>query len=470
MRVHEVALAVIGTGPAGLSAAAEAAKFGINTIVLDMHDQAGGHFFNLPPDELQPTRPGKEFGEGKSLINRAKLAGAEILPGAEVWGIYSENPFRICLSGNQLKEIRAQKIILAPGAIEHFLPFPGWTLPGVITAGGALSLLKKQKMIPGRRILIGGTGPLPLNLAAHLANYDVGVICELELKSRASIFRHWRSILSASMRYQRIWEGLIYLRKLQSKKIPYLFGWSVIQAIGEGEVRGAIIAQVDATGKPIPGSEKAIDLDCICLGFGLLPDTRLTRLVDCSHILHPRLHTWVPVRDEFLQTSLPGVFAIGDAADIIGKAGAALEGRIAALAVARQMGLLEDEAAHQIAAPLNRKLNAERRFAQMLHETFELPKNPSILAKPETVICRCECITLQQIQEAIRDGATSVQAVKYHSRAGMGWCRGITCAPLISQIIAQQGGVNLELASRSSTRPPIFPVSLEDALEHEGLT
>jgi NAD(P)H-nitrite reductase large subunit len=122
-----------------------------------------------------------------------------------------------------------------------------------------------------------------------------------------------------------------------------------------------------------------------------------------------------------------------------------------------------------MAAPHRRKLIKERRFSQMLNATFNLPSNPALMADPGTVICRCECINYEQIQEAIRDGADSVQAVKYHSRAGMGWCRGTTCAPLISQIINQKGGVSLEHASRASTRPPLFPVPLEEALDHEGL-
>jgi thioredoxin reductase/bacterioferritin-associated ferredoxin len=469
MSTRNVSLAIIGAGPAGLSAAAQAAKLGIDTVVLDMHAQAGGHFFSLPPDEFQLLHPKKDIEEGKSIINQAKNAGAEILTGAEVWGIYPEDPFRICLSGSEPKEIRASKIILAPGAIERSYPFPGWTLPGVLTAGGALSLLKNQKILPGQRVLISGTGPLQLALAAQLASYDVDVEGVLELESRGSLLDSWRSMISAASQYERIWEGLNYLLKLRSRKVPYLFGWSVIRALGEKEVGGAVIAQVGNTGKPMPGSEKTIEVDCICLGYGLLPDTQFTRLLECAHILHPQLHVLVPVRDEWLQTSLAGVFAVGDAADINGKVAATLEGRLAAIGVALQSGQIDEAQACQLSKSFLPKLSIERRFAQQLLRVFNLPPDPCVLADPETVICRCECITYQQIQEAIRDGATSVQAVKYHSRAGMGWCRGITCAPLISQIISQQGGIDLEYASRASTRPPIFPVALEDALDHEGL-
>lgn len=464
--MREIPLAIIGAGPAGLSAALQAAKLGIHTLVLDMHAQSGGHYFNLPPDELNSCQPAKEEIEGKSLIDQVKAAGAEILSSAEVWGIYPEDPFRICLSGNKAKEIRASKIILAPGAIERIWPFPGWTLPGVISAGGALTLLKNQKMSPGRKILISGTGPLQLSLAAQLASQDIEIAGLLELKPRRSILSGWRSAVG-NMTYHRFREGLGYLRKIQAEKIPYLFGWSVIEAIGKNEVEGAVIARVDSAGKPISSTEKTIDVDCICLGYGLLPDTQFTRLLECDHVIHPQIGAWVPVRNEWLQTSLGGVFAAGDAAGVAGKVAAMLEGKIAALGAAIQLDQISGERASEEAAKIRRRLSVEYRFAEALQQIFSLPANPCSLANPETVICRCECITLAQIQEAVQDGATSVQAVKYHSRSGMGWCRGTSCTPLIGQIIAQYGKVNLEHASRSTTRPPLFPVPLEDALDHE---
>ncbi len=469
MSSRQVSLAVVGGGPAGLSAAAHAAKLGVDTVVLDLHAQTGGHYFNLPPDELQPGKPGSDLTEGKSLIEQAKQAGAEILSGAQVWGIYPEDPFRICISGNHLKEIRARSLILAPGAVERVWPFPGWTLPGVVTAGGALTLMKSQGILPGRRVLISGTGPLQLSLAALLASHHADIAGLLELKLKSEIMGAFRSPGPFAAQFPRIMEGLRYLLELGSKRIPYLFGWSVVRALGGDQVRGAVIAQIDAAGKPVPGTEKTIDLDCICLGHGLLPDTQLTRLLECTHILHPQLPAWVPVRDEWLQTSLPGVFAVGDAADICGKTAAVLEGRIAALAAACQMGRLDEAAAKELSAPLQQKLGRERRFAQALGEIFSLPKDPAFLAEADTIICRCECVTYQQVREAISDGASSVQAVKYHSRAGMGWCRGTTCAALVSQIIAQQTGLSLEHASRLSTRPPLFPVPLDEALTHEGL-
>lgn len=469
MSRREVSLAIIGAGPAGLNAAAQAAKLGIDTVVFDLHEQGGGHYFNLPPLEIQNNEPGNECEEGYSQIEQAQKAGAEIITGVEVWGIYPEDCFRICFSGGERKEIWAKKIILAPGAIERTWPFPGWTLPGVMTAGGALTMLKKQKVLPGRRVLISGTGPLQLSLAAKLAEHGVDIPALLELHSRGSLFSQWGSLTALFSQSQRIREGIDYFRTIQSKKIPYMFGWSVIRAIGEKEVSGALIAQVDAKGRPVPGSQKTIEVDCICLGYGLLPDTQFTRLLECSHIMHPYLRTWVPVRDEWLQTSFPGVFAIGDAAEITGKTAAILEGKIASLAVASQLNRLKMEEVRDFARPIQNQLTNERRFAQLQYHAFNLPEDPCPLADPDTVICRCECVTLAQIEEAIGDGATSVQAAKYLSRAGMGWCRGTHCAPIISQMIARQGNIAIEEASQSCIRPPLFPVSLEEALDTEEL-
>jgi len=464
---REVSLAIIGAGPAGLAAATQAAKFGVDTVLLDLHEQAGGHFFSLPPAELQSTQPDIDQKEGETLIEKAKQAGVEALSGAEIWGIYAENPFRICFSGSDQKEIWSDKIILAPGAIERIWPFPGWTLPGVMTAGGALTLLKNQKCLPGKKILISGTGPLQLALAARLAAHGAEVVALLELQTLRSLLRNWPHLWTLLSQTQRMQEGLSYFKTLRASKIPYRFGWSVVRAFGEKEVTGAVIAQVDKAGKPIPDSEKRIEVDCICLGYGLLPDTSFTRLLECDHEIHPHLRAWVPVRDEWLQTSIPGIFAIGDAAGINGKDAAILEGKIAALAVAHQLGRLQNDRMIEMIGEIIRNLKAERRFARLLDRAFQLPNEPCLLADAETVICRCECVTFGQVEEAIRDGATSVQAVKYLSRAGMGWCRGTHCAPVISQMVAQMGGIDLEEASQACIRPPFFPITIEQALDLE---
>lgn len=469
MITKTTSLAILGAGPAGLSAAVEAAKLGVDTVVLDLHARAGGHYFNIPPKELQPAQPSSVLNEGYALIDQARMAGVEIWTGVEVWGIYPESPFRICLSGGEHEEIQAQTIIIATGAIERSWPFPGWTLPGVMTAGGALSLLKNQNIRPGRKVLVSGTGPLQLALASELVDRDVEVAAVLELKTWKHISNSWRAAVSTAATYPRLWEGLGYLRTLKKKKIPYRMGWSVIRALGDNEVTGAIIARVDAAGNPDLSTQQTVDVDCINLGYGLIPETQFTRLLECKHQLHPYLHVWTPVRDEWLQTSHPGVFAAGDAAGVFGKRAAVLEGKIAGFGAALQLKRLNEAMAAQLSRRARKQITSEYAFARLLHKTFSVPEDPCILASPDTLICRCECIQYAQILEAIRDGATSVQAVKYHSRAGMGLCRGIYCGPMISRLIALHGDIDLQQASRSDVRPPIFPVTLEEALHHEGL-
>ena len=468
MTAQTVSLAIVGAGPAGLAAAAQAASLGVDTLVLDMHPRAGGHYFNLPAANFKLRKPSQKIKEGIGLVAQAMHDGAEIWTEASVWGIYPEEPFRVCLSGSEVNEIRAHKVILAPGGIERQLPFPGWTLPGVVTAGGALSLLKNQQMLLRQRILLTGSGPLQLAAAAQLSAAGAHVLAVLELQTSQTLLDGIRRNPSRILKRNRLSEGMSYFSKLISHGIQYRTGWTVIEALGENEVNAAVIARVDAAARPIDGSERTIQTDWICLGYGLLPDTQFTRILACDHIIHPKLRVWVPVRDEWLQTSMPGVFAIGDAADVLGKEAAVLEGKLAGLAVAIQLHRIAKLQGQQIAEPLREKLAIERGFVHATQDLFRLPEDPGSLSRPDTVICRCEGITYAQIQEAISDGATSVQAVKYYSRAGMGWCRGVTCNPLIGQIIACQRGAGLEEACHATARPPVFPVPLEEITENEG--
>jgi bacterioferritin-associated ferredoxin len=205
-------------------------------------------------------------------------------------------------------------------------------------------------------------------------------------------------------------------------------------------------------------------VDTVCLGYGLLPSTQLSQQIGCTQEFHPGLRVYVPQRDRWLESSVGGFFVIGDAGDIRGVNAAKLEGRIAAIRVAEQLGLIEAEQAKQKAEPLLRQLQRECQFAQLLQDLFAVPAGLMALADDDTIICRCEGIRLGSIRQAVRDGAEYVQDIKYQLRTGMGWCQGRMCATTMAGFIARERGCSVEHASYQTVRPPAFPVALEDLM------
>ena len=465
MKMQDVQLAIIGSGPAGLTAAAAAAALGIETVVLDLYARPGGQYFHLPPPEFNVLNARGDVQQGTMLEKAAVDAGALLWNNTEVWGIYPEDRFLIGLSGAETPCLRAQKIIIAVGAMERSLPFPGWTLPGVMTAGAALALLKNQRILAGRRFLFTGSGPLQLAAAAYLAEAGADVHAVLEQHQPVSLLKHWR--LAGNR--DRTMEGWSYLSSLRRHGAKVRTGWAVIRAEGHKQVERAVIARVDRAGHPIADSEQTIEVDTICQGYGLVPATRLSRVLGCEHIFHPVLHTYTPVRDDWLQTSIEGCFVAGDAAEIIGKNGALIEGKLAAVAAACQLGKINQEQASERANELQGALNRERSFASRLNRAFAPQPGIWSLMEDDTVICRCEQVTLAHIKQAVRDGVDSFAGVKNHTRAGMGWCQGRMCWMNAAQVLADELGISLENASRHTVRPPIFPVTLGDLLEEESV-
>ncbi len=467
MNEHRAALAIVGSGPAGLSAALTAASLGVDTVVLDAHLESGGHFYSLPPDEFRLREREKEVAAGAQLDDAVRRAGAHLWHGTEVWGIYPEKPWLMCLSGGSSSRLRADAVIVATGAEERALPFPGWTLPGVITAGAAQRLLKNQRLLPGRRFLLSGSGPLQFALATGLVRAGAQVAAVLEARSISSLMRAWRHFPSLLSQGARGREGAGYLGSLLAARVPVRAGWSVARACGQDGVESAVICRLDKEGHPLRQTEQELAVDTICLGYSLAPATRLWRLVDVATSFDPLQQCQLPVRDAWGQTTQSGLYVAGDAAGINGHQAARLEGQLAGLAVAAQLGVLSDARLREESRLLLEQLDRERSFGRLLSDLFGPLPGMLDLATDDTVICRCENVTLGQARQAVADGAVSVQGVKHHSRAGMGWCQGRTCSDSIAGIVAAETGMDLALAGRQTLRPPAFPVPLAELLEED---
>ena len=258
----------------------------------------------------------------------------------------------------------------------------------------------------------------------------------------------------------RLGEGWHYAKNLFPKKISYRFGYAVIRAEGTDKLTGVIIAQLNRHGKPIPGSEQHISLDTLCIGFGFVPNTELTQLAGCIHEYFLERGGWVPLTDETFQTSIPGIYAVGETVGIAGAKAAMLQGKIAGLGVALELGKLNKEEFARRYIPLNRQLQPLKRFGSMLNTLFRPPSALNTIITDETVICRCEQVRAGEIRQAIRRGAKTLSDLKNWLPVGQGHCQGRTCGPLLAQLINSETGIPARKIGSFRPRPPLKPIPL----------
>jgi thioredoxin reductase/bacterioferritin-associated ferredoxin len=459
--MRTVQLAVVGGGPAGLSAAVEAARAGVSSVVIDENQSLGGQIFRQMPSDFtsrNEKKLGKYHQKAVSLLKEvAEFAGKiEVYTGCLVWGLFEEKRLAL-MRNNQLEVLKADQIVLASGAYDRPVPFPGWTLPGVFTAGGVQAMMKGQRVLPGTRFLVAGSGPLQLTLADQLLRNGAKVVAVVEATSITQLWRYLPSLLNGPA---LMLEGLRFLTTLKLHRVPYLQSHILVRAIGSEEVEGVVVASADKEWRPVPGTEQVFEVDSICLGYGLIPNNDLARLCQCAHHYDSKLGGWVTSCDENMETTIPGIFVVGDGRQIAGFAAAMDQGRLAGIFAAHNLGYLDGETAGNLARPVRNSLKRRLAFQEALGEFYAIRPGLYSLPRDDTLICRCEEVNLIDICRAIQAGSTHPDDIKRRTRAGMGFCQGRMCSSSIQGILEHQLGVRPEAVGQIRARTPVKPIPL----------
>ena len=451
---EQVEIAVVGAGPGGLCAALAGAQAGAQVTLIDGYVRPGGQYFRQLAAEIRVRQPMRHQHEGQALWEKVSAAGVRYLSDTVVWGAFEGN--LLGLHGPQGSDyLQARAIILATGAYDRPVAFPGWTLPGVMTAGAAQALLKQQRILAGKRVLLAGTGPLQIVLAAELVRAGGSVVAVLEgSRFFAKAVRH-AGVLWGQR--QRLSEGLTSRLALMRAGVPFRPGWAIVAAHGMDRLESVTIARLDSDWRHIRGSQETLACDTLCLGYGFIPSNTLSSLLGARQEWRPELGGETPERDNSMQTSLPGVYAAGDGAGVGGGPLALLEGQIAGIAAAAQTGHGAGEAERAIQR-LASALGRERRFQQMYAALFTPGPGLYEWSREDTILCRCEEITLADVRRAVRLGADSTNEVKAITRCGMGDCQGRMCGHLVAHCIARETHRRVEEVGMFRPRPPIFPV------------
>jgi thioredoxin reductase/bacterioferritin-associated ferredoxin len=349
--------------------------------------------------------------------------------------------------------------VLASGASELLLPFPGWELPGVVSAGAAQSLVKAQHQLIGGRILVAGCGPFLLPVAAALSAGGAEVIAVLEAQPLRAAARMAPALLRHPA---KLAEAGRYGAQLARRRVALHHGWGVLRAEAgdDGAVASAVIARLDASWHAVPGSERRIDVDAVCVSFGFVPRIELARQLGVAERASSA-HPVACVRhDADMATSVPGVFVAGELTGIAGGEVAEAEGTLAGAAAAASCGLVPGGPAHAL-DPVRRRLAVARRFADRLERVYR-PTGGLSWAGDDTVVCRCEDVPAGALRAAIAGGARSVRELRSLTRCGMGYCQGRTCGPILQLALSQATGIPLEHCGDLHQRPVAVPVPLAE--------
>ena len=440
-------VAVVGAGPAGLAAALAAGSLGCEVTLIDAGSGPGGqiHRQGLPfPGSGQARRAAAEqLPPRLARIRQARQV--RHLAVTSVWQAARDHDGLVTLwvagpEGCAETTVQVRAVVLATGAVELVLPFPGWDLPGVTTAGAAQALLKGQGVTVGRRVLVGGSGPLLLPVAAELAQAGVRVVAVLEATPAHAALPQAARLPAFPGKLR---EATGYAAVLARHRVPLRTGYAVVACQGTDRVERAVIARLDRDWRPLPGSRREETVDAVHVSFGFSPALELPRALGCADVQHASRPTASVACDADLATSVEGVFAAGEVTGVGGADVAELEGYLAGASAAHYLGRLDPAAYAAHTRTLRARLENARRLAAQLDEAY--PLRPGWLEWPDagTVVCRCEETHWPQIDAAVAGGARDVRAVKEVTRCGMGYCQGRVCGPALQYAVAAASGRSL---------------------------
>lgn len=449
-----VDLAIVGAGPAGMAAAVEAAARGLAAVVLDEQPAPGGQVWRNIEAAGGRASLGASYAKGAVHTAAFRAAAVDYRPGTLVWHVETSpaQPARLwLLQGERVAQLRARRVLIAPGATERPVPVPGWTLPGTMTVGGVQTLLKGAGVVPSVPVVLVGNGPLLYLTAVQLA--AAGARVEAVLWTAPS--GAWRGALAhlpGFLGSGALRAGLDLLRDFRALGLRVVRDVAGVEIIGDGRVESVRYR----TGS---GASGEIAAGIVALHEGVIPATNLARAIGCAQVWDDGQAAFRPQLDAWGQSSVEGVLIAGDGGGIGGAEAAPFAGRLAVLGAAHALGRITAAERDGLAAPMRRALDRILRGRPFIDRLYP-PRLARATLADEVVICRCEEVTAGAVRGAVASGAEGPNQIKAFLRCGMGPCQGRFCDPTVTRLIAEARGVSEAGIGQFRLRPPVKPVPL----------
>jgi len=447
----EYPLIVIGAGPAGLAAARTAADLGVETALLDEQARPGGQIYRgLEQSPLNDRELlGRDYLHGEALLRDFRDAPVDYHADTRVWYLDRGRELGVVHQGGH-RHLRAGAIVIACGAQERPLPFPGWQLPGVMTAGAGQILLKSAALLPAEPPVLAGGGPLLLLLAWQYLRAGLMPRALVETVPASAFAASLRHLPRALGGFEYLVKGLRLAAAIRRARIPWYRGASAFRADGE--------AGIEAFEFRHRGGRERLATSLLLVHHGVLPAIQLAAAADCDIEWNPAQQCWQVKRDRWAETSQPAIHVAGDAATIGGARVAEFDGALAALQVACRLGRIDAAERDRRARPLLRARQRHLRVRPFLDTLYRVPDN-ALEPPDDTLVCRCEEIDAATLRAAAVL-ATGPNQVKAFTRCGMGPCQGRSCGTTLERICATARGLAPDRVERLRVRPPLKPITL----------
>lgn len=444
---------IIGAGPAGMSAAIEATSHGATVCLLDEQLRAGGQIYrnvsNVKP--VQANILGKDYLSGRSLVDGLEVAQVEHRAGVTVWNVDEDGTVTYSGEGSA-QQVQGRHIILANGAIERPVPIPGWTLPGVITAGAAQILMKSDGLVAQNAVLVG-SGPLLYLVATQLLAAGAPPKALIETQTRQNLVAALPHFFKALKDWKQLTKGLGFLATLKRAKVPRYKAATDIAIQGEGCAEAVVFRA--------GGKDHRIETSMVLVHQGVVPNTQISRSLGLDHRYDNTQRCFHPVTDEMGQSSHPLFSIAGDGAGIGGAKVAALSGRISALNALASIAKIDEAVRRQIIPDLLKKNRSERSIRAFLDILYTPPES-LFLPADDTIICRCEEVRAGDIRRFAALGCAGPNRTKVYGRCGMGPCQGRNCGPTVTEILAVENNETQDTVGSFRIRAPLKPVTLSE--------
>jgi NADPH-dependent 2,4-dienoyl-CoA reductase/sulfur reductase-like enzyme len=442
---------VIGAGPAGLGAAATAAEAGLSTLLLDENMGPGGQVFRAIASTpvTERDRLGADYWAGAELVQAARESGAEIIQRATVWSLDRNLEIGVSVGGVSAF-VKARRVILATGALERPFPIPGWTLPGVMTAGAAQTMLKSSALVPEGRTVIAGQGPLLWLLAAQILRLGGRIDRILDTTER----RNYLAALPHAFAFVTspyFAKGLALMREVRAK-VPVVSRVRELAAVGDGQL--ATVSYLAG------GGRETLQADLLLLHQGVVPNVNLAMAAGIEHRWDELQLCWSPVLDEIGNSSIDGIAIAGDGAGIGGAGAAVFRGRMAARAAVEALAPAAAAKLAPMATLRTGLVQAER--GRTFLDTLFRPAPQFRIPSGDTIVCRCEEVSAKDILDAVAIGATGPNQLKAYRRTGMGPCQGRLCGLTVTELMAEARGKSPQEIGYYRLRAPVKPITLAE--------
>lgn len=456
---EEYDLAIVGSGPAGISAATTAAQLGLNAVLYDEQSAPGGQIYRSIERVASENRDvwnilGSSYQHGAKLVSDFHESGAKYEPHTKVWSIENGNELGIVgPAGSRI--VKPKRVLIAVGAMERPFPIPGWTLPGVMSAGAAQILIKSSSQVPNIPFVVVGSGPLLFLVTWQLVKCGAPVKAVLETTPIMNYVQAARFLPSSLNEFSSIWQGFKWIRDIRGAGIP------ITSYVSDVRIEGAEKIQ-QVRYKTATGRERTLDCEMALLHQGVVPNYQMASLAGCELEWNETQECWQTGKDTWGATSVKSVSVAGDCGGIGGAIVAEHQGRLAGFDAAYRTGRITKQERSEKA---EHDLRSLKRLAGIRSFLDGLYKPAPWVSKPkdhDTIVCRCEEVTAGELRSAIKLGCLGPNQAKTMTRCGMGPCQGRLCGSTVSSMIAAEQNQSVSQVGFYRVRPPIKPITVEE--------